>query len=204
MQSVVKIWLNRKASTESQHTQADWLILKPLYQRIFNMPSSKLPDMPSSNDHAYEACRLTSVLLIRSVFSNRHWRFVAADTSILQDIREALQKTDLDGLWDKNIGLLYFVVVIFHSAAFGTPDYLFGHVLQGRIHFELTYSYNDWHGALQPMMVLNDMMPDKRRSGTGTPEGVELIAGYSTTLADMQTTVGSSFPITLQDIESHG
>ena len=204
MQSVVKIWLRQRILPDSRLTPADSLVLKSFYQRIFSMPSSKVPGMPCSNDHAYEACRLTSVLLIRSVVSNRHWRSMAAGTSTLSDIRDALQKTDLDGLWDKSIGLLYFVVAVFHSAAFGTPDYLYGHVLQGRIHFELTYSYNDWHGALQPMTVLNDLMPDKTHSGTGTPEGIELIEGYSTTLANMQTTVGSGMPIPLPDIESHG
>jgi hypothetical protein len=204
MQSVIKIWIRVKASPAAQQAPANKLILKSLYQRIFDMPSSKVPDLPSSNDHVYEACRLMSILLIRAVENNRHWRPEAAGTSILQKTRDALQKTDLDGFWGKNIGQLYFVVLVFHSAAFGTPEYLFGHVLQGRIHFELTYSYNDWHGALLPMAVLNGLTPDTKPSPSSGPETLELTAGYSTILSDMQTPVGSSFPIPLPGIASHG
>ncbi|KIW68466.1 hypothetical protein PV04_04408 [Phialophora macrospora] len=203
MQSVIKIWIRVKASPAAQQAPANNLILKSLYQRIFNMPSSKVPDLPSSNDHVYEACRLTSVLLIRAVEHNQHWRSEAAGTSLLQRIRDALQKTDLDGLWGKNIGQLYYVVLVFHSAAFGTHEYLFGHVVQGRIHFELTYSYNDWHGALLPMAVLNSLAPDTKSSPSTGPDALETTR-YSTVLSDMQTPVGSSFPIPLQSIESHG
>ncbi|KAJ9617266.1 hypothetical protein H2200_000987 [Cladophialophora chaetospira] len=202
MQSVVKIWLRQRTSSVTQPTPADSLMLNSLYQRIFSMPSSEVSNLPCSNDYVYEACRLASVLLIRSVYSNRHWKYVAAGTSILSKIREALQNTALDGLWEKNIGLLYFVVLIFHSAAFGTPDYIYGHVLQGRIHFELTYSHNDWHGALRPMMALNDLMPNDYDCGTKNPSELELMDGYSTILADMQSTVGSSLPILLSDTDT--
>ncbi|OCT52446.1 hypothetical protein CLCR_10295 [Cladophialophora carrionii] len=203
-QSMIKIWMRLNASPAAQQAPPNSLILKSLHQRIFSMPSSAVPDLPSSNDHVYEACRLTSLLLIRAVENHRHWRSEAVGTSILQEIRGALHKTDLDGFWGKNIGLLYFVVLVFHSAAFGTPDYLFGHALQGRIHFELTYSYNDWHGALLPMAVLNNLALDTKPSPSEGPEALELTAGYSTILSDMQTPVGSSFPLPLQDIETHG
>lgn len=145
---------------------------------------------------------MTSVLLIQSVESHRHWHGVAAGTSVLQEIREALEKTNLDGLWGKNIGLLYFVVLVFHTAAFGTSEYLFGHVLQGRIHFEVTYSYNDWHGALQPMAVLSDLVPNEKLQLTENHGGLELMAGYSVTLADMQTSIVSTSPISPPSFES--
>ena len=168
------------------------------------MPSSRLSDMPCSDDHIYEACRLTSMLLIQSVESNRHWHVVATGTSTLRDIRDALQKTDLDRLWDKNIGILYFVALVFHSAAFGTPENPYGYVLQGRVHFEVTCSYNDWHGALLPMAVLSDLMPDTKSPTFKGASALELMTGYSTTLLDVHPVAGSCFPIPSYDIKSHG
>ena len=160
MQTVVNIWL-RQTVTPLQQQATEEVVLNSLCQRIKSMPSSNLPKLPTTDHHIYEACRLTSVLMIRSVESGRMWRSVAEGTSLLGDIREALQKTDLDSLWDKQIGLLYWVILVFHCAAFGTPDYPFGHTLETRIHFELTYTYGDWHGALKPMLVLNDVMPSQ-------------------------------------------
>jgi hypothetical protein len=192
MQSVTKIWLRRQEFSTSPYTPADNIILQALYHRILAMPSAKIPDLPSSNDYVYEACRLTSVLLIQSIEINQHWRNMAADSSFLQETREALLKTNLDGLWGKNIGLLYFVVLIFHTAAFGTPDYIFGHVLHGRISFELTYSYNDWHGALQPMAVLSDLIPKGKSLLTAGHGDLALVAGNRVTSADTQIPVDST------------
>ncbi|OAL38004.1 hypothetical protein AYO20_02837 [Fonsecaea nubica] len=188
MQSVVKIWLRRSTCSSQHQLIADATISMSLGQRILAMPSSKVPDLPSADDHVYEACRLTSVLLIRSVESNRHWRSVARGTSILEEIRDALQKTDLDNLWDKEIGLLYYVVLIFHSATFNTPHYLLGHILQIRVHFALTYSYDDWIGGMQPMLTVFELMPNKEfslpaRSITSGPT-----AAYVERLADLQLT----------------
>ena len=205
MQSTIKIWVRQRTCPTGQQDAADPLILNSLCKRILSMPSSDVPDMRCSNDHMYEACRLTSILLISSVGHDRHWRFAAEGTSILQHIREALQKTDLEVLWDKNIGLLYYVALVFQGAAFGTPEYPFGHVLQGRIHFEVCCSYSDWYGALKPMAVLSDLMPVDHATLPGPLiEGLETMPGYNTTLTNMRSLVRSSFTIPLQDIESHG
>ncbi|EXJ69871.1 uncharacterized protein A1O5_06944 [Cladophialophora psammophila CBS 110553] len=192
MQSVVKIWTRRDPCSAQQQLTADTLISMSLCQRILAMPSSTIPDLPCSTDYVYEACRLTSVLLIRSVESNRHWRFVAKGTSILQDIRDALHKTDLDNLWDKDIGLLYYVVLVFHSATFGTPHYLFGHILQTRIHFAVTYSYDDWIGAIKPMLTLHELMPTKEAALPERSAGSGSVASYTETLADMQSSAESN------------
>ncbi|OAP64582.1 hypothetical protein AYL99_00554 [Fonsecaea erecta] len=188
MQSMVKIWLRRNTRSSQQQLTADAMISMSLGQRILAMPSSKIPDLPSTADNVYEACRLASVLLIRSVESNRHWRFVVRGTSILQDIRDALQKTDLDNLWDKEIGLLYYVVLIFHTAAFDTPYYLLSHGLQARVHFAATYSYADWIGALQPMLTLFELMPMKEHILPERPAASASTAIYMETLADLQLT----------------
>ncbi|KIX99443.1 uncharacterized protein Z520_05019 [Fonsecaea multimorphosa CBS 102226] len=192
MQSVVKIWLRRKTRSSQQQLTTDAMISMSLAQRILAMPSSKVPDLPSTSDHVYEACRLVSVLLIRSVESNRHWRSVARGTSILQDIRDALQKTDLDNLWDKEIGLLYYVVLIFHTATFDTPYYLLSHGLCTRVHFAVTYSYDDWIGAMQPMLTLYELMPTREYTLPERPTASAPTAVYMETLADLQTTEESN------------
>ncbi len=82
---------------------------------------------------------------------------------ILASVYEALQKTDLDKLWDKNIGLLYWVLLVFHCVAYSSPGpdsyYPCGHALLARVNFELTYSYHDWHGSLKPLLALRDLLP---------------------------------------------
>lgn len=199
MQSVVKIWVRQRTSETARPSNTDGLLLRSLYYRLLTLPSANVPDLPCSNDPMYEACRLTSILLIRSIESNQHWSVVATGTPILKGIRDALKRTDLDGLWHKNIGLLYFVLLVFHSAAFGTTDYPFGHVVQGRVHFEVTYSFNDWHGVLLPMLVLNDLLPDKRSPTAVVPDWINSTETYTATLEDMATPF-----IQYREIESHG
>lgn len=157
MQDVIKLWLRQDSSLDAPHTD-DKSVLQSLHGGILAMPSAHIPSLPCSNDHIYESCRLTSVLMVRSVQTARHWRNMAERDSILHQLREALQKTDLANLWGNKLGLLYWVILVFHCAAFGTPHYLLGHSIQTRVHFELTYSRTDWHGALKPMIALKDVM----------------------------------------------
>lgn len=77
---------------------------------------------------------------------------------MLEQIQDALKRTDLRSLWGDQLGLLYWVLLVFHCAAFDTPYYLFAHAIQVRIHFEVTYAHTDWHGALKPMIALKDIM----------------------------------------------
>jgi hypothetical protein len=190
--SIINIWLRKKAASPLAQSPADSAALKALYRRLFLMPSSQLQDVPCSNDHVYEACRLTSLLLVDSVESNRHLRGIARNGSALQEIRLALQKTDLDGLWGPNIGLLYFVVVVFQSAAFGTLEYPFAHVLQARIHFQVTYSHDDWHGALLPMAVLYDLTPQETSGYMRIKDTLHMPLTQHNFLPDIQTNASSA------------
>jgi hypothetical protein len=157
MQDIIKIWLRQGFSLDSPHTD-DRSVLQSLHGGILAMPSAHIPSLPCSNDYIYESCRLTSVVMVRSVQTVQNWKKTAEADSLIYQLREALQKTDLANLWGKKLGVLYWVILVFHCAAFGTPHYLLGHSIQTRVHFELTYSRTDWHGALKPMMALKDVM----------------------------------------------
>lgn len=155
MQSVISIWLRQTTEGEQED---ETVALDSLCTQILLMPSARRTGLACSKDFMYEVCRLTSVLMIQSVERRLSWRDAAQGTTLVAEIRAALGKTDLDGLWGSNIGLLYWVVLVFHCAAFETSDYPFAHALQTRIHFQLTYEYRDWHGAVKPMLVLKDVM----------------------------------------------
>jgi len=157
MQDAINLWLRQDFSLELPYMDDEY-VLQALHDGILAMPSAYIPGLPCSNDYIYECCRLTSVLMVRSVQTKRTWKTTAKKDSILHQLREALQKTDLSSLWGNKLGLLYWVILVFHCAAFGTPDYLLGHSIQTRVHFELTYSRTDWHGALKPMIVLKDVI----------------------------------------------
>jgi len=156
MQSVINIWLRQ--ITDDLRPEDEIIALSALCARILDMPSAKKKGLACSNDFMYETCRLTSVLMVQSVEQYVSWRDAAQGTTLVAEIRAALAKTELDGLWGRNIGLLYWVVLVFHCAAFETSDYPFAHALQTRIHFQLTYNYRDWYGAVKPMLVLKDVM----------------------------------------------
>ncbi|KAI1615606.1 hypothetical protein EDD37DRAFT_497953 [Exophiala viscosa] len=156
MQSVINIWLRQ--ITDDLRPKDETVVLDSLCSQILDMPSARKPDLACSNDFMYEACRLTSVLMVQSVEQFVSWRDAAQGTTLVAEIKAALAKTELDGLWGKNIGLLYWVVLVLHCAAFETREYPFAHALQTRIHFQLTYEYRDWHGAVKPMLVLKDVM----------------------------------------------
>jgi hypothetical protein len=183
MQSVVELWLRPETGTTTPAQCGlqlpDAVVLDSLCRRMMGMPSAKRANLPCTNDHVYEACRLISVLMIQSVehrYASRCMGAVqrsrsllpdvtstAATTSILASVYKALEKTNLDQLWDKNIGLLYWVLLVFHCAAYRSPDsysyYPYGHALLARVNFELTYSYRDWHGSLKPLLALRDLLP---------------------------------------------
>ncbi|KEF54692.1 uncharacterized protein A1O9_09134 [Exophiala aquamarina CBS 119918] len=164
MQDAINLWLQRDVSLRPPYTDVT-LGLESLEARILCLPSAHDQSFPYSNDFIYESCRLTSVLMVRSVQTISNWKITAERESLLRPLREALKRTDLAGLWGNKLGLLYWVVLVFSCAAFGTPDYLLGHSILLMIHFELTYTKTDWHGALMPMIALKDIISfcDMRR-----------------------------------------
>ena len=54
------------------------------------------------------------------------------------------------------------------------------------------------------MAVLQDLMPNETALSAESHEGAQLTADYSTSLADMQTAVGSSFATPINDPEGLG
>ncbi|KAK6375694.1 hypothetical protein LTS17_007516 [Exophiala oligosperma] len=170
IQITIEIW-TRQTRTPLEVGPKEVALLGLLCRQILSLPSAKMPGLACTGDHMYESCRLTSVLMIQSVALGKSWKTVAQASALLGELRVALEKTHLGptfegggisgkGLWDKNIGLLYWIGLVFHCAAFGSPDYGFGHALQTSLSFEVTYNYHDWHGALIPMLTLKDVMPD--------------------------------------------
>jgi hypothetical protein len=157
MQEIITIWL-ASGFSEWPPSRNATSVLEPLQIGVLTMPSAHVPSLPCSGDYVYECCRLISVLMVRSFQARCSWKAMAARNSLLPQLREALHKTDLGGFWGNRLGLLYWVILVFHCAAFGTPDYLLGHAVQTRIHFELTYSRTDWHGAVKPMIALKDII----------------------------------------------
>lgn len=157
MQDVINIWLHRGVSLKQPHTDAT-LVLQYLQVGILSLPSAYDHSFPYSNDFIYESCRLTSVLMARSAQTISNWKLTAERESLLRPLREALKRTDLAGLWGNKLGLLYWVVLVFSCAAFGTPNYLLVHSILLMIHSELTHTKTDWHGALIPMIALKDVI----------------------------------------------
>jgi hypothetical protein len=155
MQSIVKIRIDQNDSTLNRTTD-----LGRLCQRILDMPPSrKQPHPPYTNDHVYETCRLTSVLLVRSLLTGKTWQALIHEDTMTSDFMHSLHASDPGSLWGKNIGLLYWVMLVWYCAAYGTAHYPYLHALTIRIQFELTFEYDDWHGALLPMVALKDLMP---------------------------------------------
>lgn len=178
MQSVIKIWL-QQTKLPSQPQWPDFMVLDSLCQRIVSMPSSKVPGLPCSDDHVYEACRLISLLMVQSVEAGRSWKCMVQGTSMLVDIKEALQRTDLGSLWGDNVGLLYWIMLVYHCAAYGTADYALAHTILTNIQFEITYSYEDWHAALIAMAELKDVMIITKRDLASRFAGIEDLSGFS-------------------------
>ncbi|KIW18120.1 hypothetical protein PV08_02408 [Exophiala spinifera] len=168
MQSVIEIW-TRQTRTPLEVGDKEVAVLDLLCPQILSLPSATLPGLACTGDYVYEACRVTSVLMIQSVERSQSWKKVAQGSKLMGELRAALERTELGptlergvsgGHWRKNLGLLYWIVLVFHCAAFGSADYAFAHALQTSLSFELTYNYHDWHGALVPMLMLKDVMPD--------------------------------------------
>lgn len=162
IQTVIKIW-TRQTRTPLNVGDKEVAVLDLLCPQILDLPSAELPGLPCTGDYMYEACRLTSVLMIQSVARSESWQTAARGSGLLRELRAALERTELGptlergisgGLWNRNIGLLYWIGLVFHCAAFGSTDYGFAHALQTSLCFELTYSYHDWHGALIPVSLI--------------------------------------------------
>jgi hypothetical protein len=81
---------------------------KNLHQLLKNMPSSPVQTGEVYQDGVYESCRLTAVLMIRSLELTTSWLNTATQDKVLQSCREALLRTNLGELWGPQIGLLYW------------------------------------------------------------------------------------------------
>ena len=157
MQSIVTICIGREDSGSGHvgHVTAR----DRLCQQILDIPSLERFDPRQVGGHIYEACRLTSVLLARSLLTGRSWQAIVHESSILLDFMQALRASDPGSLWAKTLGLLYWVTLVFHCAGFGTTKYPYLHALKTRLYFEPAYEYDDWHGAVFPMIALKSLMP---------------------------------------------
>ena len=78
----------------------------------------------------YEYCRLTTTILLRAADGGCSLKQAAAGTGILSEIRNALIKSDLYGLWGEHTGLLWWVFLIYvavpahHCFKSSNPFYL--------------------------------------------------------------------------------
>lgn len=155
-QCVLDDWTTPYSISKSDLTLPE--IRQSLHQRLENMPSSPTQTGEVYQDGVYEACRLTAVLMIRSLEGHESWFEAAKKGAFLRSCREALSRTNLGDLWGSQIGLLYWIVLVMHTASFRTPHYPFYHGIFSRITFELTYRYDDWYGSVKPLTNLRRIM----------------------------------------------
>jgi hypothetical protein len=155
-QSVLDHWMTY--GSLSQGSLASRERCKNFHQLVKNMPSSPVQAGEVYQDGVYESCRLTAVLMIKSLELTTSWLETAKQDKVLRSCREALSRTDLGDLWGPHIGLLYWIVLVMHCGSFRTPLYTFYHGILSRITFELTYRYDDWYGSVKPLANLQRIM----------------------------------------------
>lgn len=74
----------------------------------------------SESGSVYECCRLVAHVMLRAEALRCSVREAAEGTAYLVDIDNALQRTNLFDLWDSQIGLLYWVLLVSCTSALGS------------------------------------------------------------------------------------
>lgn len=73
-------------------------------------------------DYVYESCRLATVLMVDAIETGTS--FSELDISLVQQLKSALQMTDIGNAWGQLSGVLYWVTLVGHSAAaIGRPQH---------------------------------------------------------------------------------
>jgi hypothetical protein len=88
-------------------------------------------------DYIYESCRLAALIMIMAIDSQRP--FGQIETPLLNELKLAIQKTDIDDYWGMMAGVLFWIALVGCASALGKPQQPFFHSLIQR--GELAFSY---------------------------------------------------------------
>lgn len=103
-------------------------------------------------DHIYECCRLTALMIVKAEMNSVPLRVAVQDTEILEDLQRSLKHTDAGSeLWGQHIGLLFWVIVLANAAAYHTPYHLFTTSILTNLMFEACFAEYDLAVALTPL-----------------------------------------------------
>jgi hypothetical protein len=108
----VQSWLGTFGGDGAERKEESLLSFRQDCRRAIELfqPCAKSP--ASESGHVYECCRLVAHLMLRAELLQCSLRAAAAGTTYLPEIDNALQKTNLFELWDSQIGLLYWVLLV--------------------------------------------------------------------------------------------
>lgn len=85
----------------------------------------------------YECCRQAASMMMAAIDTSTP--FQALDTSLIEKLMSALQKTDIGNCWGSMSGVLLWVSLIGVTAAIGKPQHRHMDSVLRRVMYELTY-----------------------------------------------------------------
>jgi hypothetical protein len=109
------------------------------YKAIKSTLSDLIYAPVSKKSTVNESCRLAALMTVAALETNTPFRDL--DIQMVDDLKNALQKTDIGSNWGKMSGVLFWIALLGSSAATGKPQHRYMDGALRRVMYELTYKY---------------------------------------------------------------
>lgn len=152
----VQSWLATFRGDDNEAEEEDMLLYRQHCRDAIARFKSSVVISSSESGYVYECCRLAAQLMLRAETRRYSLNEAVQGTTFHIQVENALQKTDLFDLWGPNIGLLYWVLLVFCTSITGNQfdlnpttvllNFLIGKIATSDYHVEV---------GLRPLQKLN-------------------------------------------------
>jgi hypothetical protein len=116
----VQSWLGTFGEEAVESGEETMLPFRQHCRRVIELFQPCTESLASESGHVYECCRPVAHLMLRAESLRCSLREAAQCTTYLLEINNALQRTNLFELWDSQIGLLDWVLLVSYTSVTGS------------------------------------------------------------------------------------
>jgi hypothetical protein len=138
-------WMRYLIDAVTDHNSAPNAEYASVRASLIAMPSVTTAVDKFSRDYIFESCRLASMIMITALDTGTP--FVDLNGSLGEELKLALEKTDIGGYWGSMSGVLFWIAMVGSAATFGKPQHSFMNSVLVRGDHELTYRNSMFEAA---------------------------------------------------------
>jgi hypothetical protein len=111
--------------------------------------SAHNPQSPSHGDWVFESCRVAALIILQAV--EKTTPLASCNPLLTESLVQALEKTDIGGIWGDMLGVLYWVLMIGLASTQKSGGHKLLSSTMSRVMFEIAFMVPHFNYALRPI-----------------------------------------------------